>query len=404
MPPPVTDLFGGSQRVISDVAACSLPLCLGPASATADDSRYLKRLKATVLSSFPAFVSVQHGQQLQQPSCAQQAACSDRQQYAPARRTPARDQTKPPKIRRVACIEEERPGRGYDPEFLAHCYADEAKGAPDCGYLGSVQREVDAHKRLVLVDWLVEVVDEFKLAQGTLFLAVNLVDRYLSRRPVPRAALQLLGVTALWLASKFEEVYPPTLSDFVDVTQHSCTAAQLVEMEAHLLCELGFTLMVPTAVTFLALFLPAAAANAADADAYLSAAIDGDGCDTAACLGEFPRRVAHLAEYLAELSLLTPECLRFPPSLVAAAALNLACSLLDAAPGARARLAPAAEAAAAQAGPGGEERLRACVAELRRMYAYAARAPRPPAVKTKYCSSKRSCVAAMPPPRWALDA
>jgi hypothetical protein len=67
-----------------------------------------------------------------------------------------------------------------------------------------VQREVDAHKRLVLVDWLVEVVDEFKLAQGTLFLAVNLVDRYLSRRPVPRAALQLLGVTALWLASKFE--------------------------------------------------------------------------------------------------------------------------------------------------------------------------------------------------------
>jgi hypothetical protein len=53
MPPPVADLFGGSQRVISDVAACSLPLCLGPASATADDSRYLKRLKATVLSSFP---------------------------------------------------------------------------------------------------------------------------------------------------------------------------------------------------------------------------------------------------------------------------------------------------------------------------------------------------------------
>lgn len=347
------------------------------------------------------------------------------------------------------------------------------KGAADWCYLTTVQRDgVDAHKRLVLIDWLVEVVDEFKLSQTTLFLAVNLVDRYLSRRPVPRSALQLLGVTALWLASKFEEVYPPTLGDFVDVTQHSCSSAQLIDMEAHLLRELGFTLMVPTAMTFLELYLPAAAANAADADAYLSAAIDGDGCDSdtsaetsssgasylsrsssssangrmpcadvpsgpraaprypypiggpcasmvqsavggcvvgapvtaAGSLAEFPRRVAHLAEYLAELSLLSPECLRYLPSLVAAAALNLACSLLDAPPGTRVRLAPAAEAAAAHVGPGGQEMLRACMGELRRMFVYAAHAPRPPAVKAKYCSPKRHCVATMPVPRWVLEA
>lgn len=353
-------------------------------------------------------------------------------------------------------------------------------------YLTTVQREITSHKRLILIDWLVEVCDEFKLSQATLFLTVNIVDRYLSRQSVPRATLQLLGVTALWIASKFEEVYPPTLADFVDVTSHTYTAKQLKSMEAEVLKELQFTLMVPTAVTFLTLFLPAAAANAADADAHLAAAIDGDGCESddsseasssdiscyrkgggsgggkrlsvmdaptgpraapcypypigspceafsapaaaakrgvaaaaageqaaahataapvvpAGSLGDFPRRLAHLAEYLVELALLCPECLRFPPSLTAAAALNLACSILEAPPGTRARLAPAAEGCAAHAGPHGEERLRTCIAELRRMYLYAARAPQPPSVKYKYCSPKRSSVASAPVPRWLTE-
>jgi hypothetical protein len=82
----------------------------------------------------------------------------------------------------------------------------QSKGAADPCYLATTQTEVDAHRRLVLVDWLVEVVDEFKLSQGTLFLAVNYIDRYLSRARVARGGMQLLGVSALWLACKFEEV------------------------------------------------------------------------------------------------------------------------------------------------------------------------------------------------------
>ncbi|KAI8469960.1 MAG: hypothetical protein J3K34DRAFT_521756 [Monoraphidium minutum] len=459
MAPVAEGIMMAGQAFASDAcAALASGLLIPPAhpGGGVDDARYLKRLKANVLASL-AFVPLQLPQPALPPAAAPAGGCGERQQFA-ARRISGRDPaSKPQKIRRVSYLEEERLGAGYDPEYLEHCYAEESKGAADWRYLTSVQREVDAHKRLVLVDWLVEVVDEFKLGQGTLFLAVNLVDRFLSRVAVARGALQLLGVTALWLASKFEEVYPPTLSDFVDVTQHSCSARQLIDMEAALLREVGFTLMVPTPVTFLTLFLPAAAANAADADAFLSAAIDGDGCDSddsagaagaaagrmppadaptgpraaprypypaggpcpsaggaggcgapppaglpaAAALGDFPRRVGHLAEYLLELSLLTPEALRFPPSLAAAAALHLACSLLGAPPGARARLAPAADAAAARAG---EERLRACVGELRRMYAYAARAPRPPAVKSKYSTPARASVAAAPPPRWALEA
>jgi hypothetical protein len=377
------------------------------------------------------------------------------------------------------------------------------KGAADWRYLDLVQPDLDAHARLILVDWLVDVCEEFNLGQGTLFLTVNLVDRYLSRAATFRQELQLLGVAALWLASKFAEAYPPVLADFLDTARHAYSAPQVVAMERLLLGELGFTLMVPTAHTFLGLFMPAAAANAADADAFCSAAIDGGGGSTAwdsdisgnkyssgssnfavspvfdssssgssscngsgsstgsgssgassarfhasdeylpaadaptgpraaprypyatgspcpvpagrslhaapapavaaAALGEYPRRVAHLAEYLAELSLLTPECIQFPPSLVAAAALNLACSLLDAPPGTRARLAPAAEAAAAREGAGGEERLRACVGELQRMFRYASRAPLPPSVKAKYCSARRGRVATVPLPAWAAD-
>jgi hypothetical protein len=63
----------------------------------------------------------------------------------------------------------------------------------------------------MLVDWLVEVVDEFQLSQETLFLAVALLDRFLSLKPVLCCQLQLLGVTCLWVAAKFEEVLPPCL-------------------------------------------------------------------------------------------------------------------------------------------------------------------------------------------------
>jgi cyclin A len=63
----------------------------------------------------------------------------------------------------------------------------------------------------MLVDWLVEVVDEFQLGQETLFLAVTLLDRFMSVKPVLCCQLQLLGITCLWVAAKYEEVLPPSL-------------------------------------------------------------------------------------------------------------------------------------------------------------------------------------------------
>lgn len=53
---------------------------------------------------------------------------------------------------------------------------------------------------------------EFKLVSDTLFLGVSCIDRFLSVHPIPRQQLQLVGVTCMLLASKYEEIYAPTVS------------------------------------------------------------------------------------------------------------------------------------------------------------------------------------------------
>ena len=72
--------------------------------------------------------------------------------------------------------------------------------------------------RGILVDWLIEVHNKFKLHAQTLWLCVNILDRYLEKVDVQRTKLQLVGVTALLIAAKFEEIYPPEIKDCVYIT------------------------------------------------------------------------------------------------------------------------------------------------------------------------------------------
>ena len=77
------------------------------------------------------------------------------------------------------------------------------------------QPHINDRMRSILVDWLVEVHLKFKLVPETLYLTINLIDRYLAEKEVSRPRLQLVGVTALLIASKYEEIYPPELRDLV---------------------------------------------------------------------------------------------------------------------------------------------------------------------------------------------
>jgi cyclin B len=63
--------------------------------------------------------------------------------------------------------------------------------------------------RTILIDWLVQVHLKFKLLSETLFMTVSLIDRFLDKERVTRDQLQLVGVAALFIASKYEEIYPP---------------------------------------------------------------------------------------------------------------------------------------------------------------------------------------------------
>ena len=85
------------------------------------------------------------------------------------------------------------------------------------------QPHINQKMRSILVDWLIEVHLKFKLVPETLYLTVNLIDRYLERAEVSRAKLQLVGVSCLLVASKYEEIYPPELRDLVYICDRAYT-------------------------------------------------------------------------------------------------------------------------------------------------------------------------------------
>jgi cyclin B len=105
--------------------------------------------------------------------------------------------------------------------------------------------------RAVLVDWMVSAHARFNLLPETLYIAVGLVDRYLSRKTVIRQQLQLVGVSAMLIAAKYEEIYPPEVKDFVYVTDRAYTKDQILKMEADILTTLDFAVTWPTAWRFL---------------------------------------------------------------------------------------------------------------------------------------------------------
>lgn len=95
--------------------------------------------------------------------------------------------------------------------------AEEMRNLASAGYMGS-QPDINEKMRAILIDWLVEVHLKFKLVPETLYLTVNLIDRYLEKASVMREKLQLVGVTAMLIASKYEEIYAPEVQDFVYIT------------------------------------------------------------------------------------------------------------------------------------------------------------------------------------------
>lgn len=125
---------------------------------------------------------------------------------------------------------------------------------PMAGYMKRVQFDINEKMRAILLDWLVEVHLKFKLLPETFFLTINLIDRYLNKKAIHRTKLQLVGVTSMLIACKYEEIYAPEVKDFVFITDKAYTHKEVLDMELEILSTLQFDVTLPSPLRFLEMY------------------------------------------------------------------------------------------------------------------------------------------------------
>lgn len=172
---------------------------------------------------------------------------------------------------------------------------------PNPDYMES-QKDIQWKMRGILVDWLIEVHTRFRLLPETLFLAVNIIDRFLSNKVVMLDKLQLVGVAAMFVAAKYEEVFSPHVQYFRHVADDGFTEDEILKAERYILATLDYNLSYPNPMNFLR--------RISKADQY-----------------DFQTRT--FAKYLMEISLLDHRFIEYKPSHVAAAAMYLSRMMLD---------------------------------------------------------------------------
>jgi hypothetical protein len=167
------------------------------------------------------------------------------------------------------------------------------------------QPDLEWKMRGILVDWLIEVHTRFRLLPETLFLAVNIIDRFLSAEVVALDRLQLVGVTAMFIASKYEEVLSPHVANFSHVADETFSDKEILDAERHVLATLQYNMSFPNPMNFLR--------RISKADNY-----------------DIQTRT--LGKYLMEISLLDHRFMGYPQSHISAAAMYLARLILERGP------------------------------------------------------------------------
>ncbi|CDO72328.1 hypothetical protein BN946_scf184977.g25 [Trametes cinnabarina] len=162
------------------------------------------------------------------------------------------------------------------------------------------QPEIRWHMRPCLVDFLVELHFLFRLRPETLYLTLNIIDRYVSKRVVYVKHYQLVGCAALWIAAKFEDAKErvPTVQDLAQMCQETYDESAFIQMEGHVLSTIQWSLGHPTAESWLRIL----------------------------CCGPVieEQKVQHVARFLMEITLFYREFCQYPSSAIALGALTLA--------------------------------------------------------------------------------
>lgn len=251
----------------------------------------------------------------------------------------------------------------FAPDIYKHLHTTQRKYVPPADYLRS-QLDITSTMTGILLDWLVEVAEEYHLTNETLHLSKHYIERYLAVQKVSRQRLQLVGVCGMLIASKFEEVFPPGVEDFVYISDNTFTAQQVIEMESAMLNTLGFDLTNPTAHDFLVRYTRVCASDAI---------------------------VELLAKYLCELTLMEYGMSSCLPSHIALSALVLANSAQRTVPALPAQLRGTYFVEAERAS------LESCLSAMHKLWLGAARS-KLQAVRLKYERTRFHKVACINPP------
>ena len=112
------------------------------------------------------------------------------------------------------------------------------------------QTDINSKMRAILIDWLIDVHLKFNFRQETLYITINIIDRYLSVKRIERCNFQLLGVTALFIACKQNEISFRKLNEYVYITDNAYSEEDIKKMENKVLDTLNFDLLFPSSLTF----------------------------------------------------------------------------------------------------------------------------------------------------------
>jgi len=114
---------------------------------------------------------------------------------------------------------------------------------PNPNALAHSHPELNPFMRVILIEWLSEVSEELNLPRETFMLAINCIDWFLSVGPVvPKSLFQLVGITALWIATKNEELNirkRPQLESITEFTDNIYTLQDVHKMEDVMLHSIG---------------------------------------------------------------------------------------------------------------------------------------------------------------------
>lgn len=143
----------------------------------------------------------------------------------------------------------------YYNDIFTYFYKREVELSPKINYTLSKSKAgvhyIRPSVRAILIDWLVEVHEKFQCFPETLYLAINIMDRFLSENKVNTDRLQLLAVTALFIATKFEEIHLPKLAEYAYITDGAATKEDIKTAELYMLTRLDFEIAWPNPMNFL---------------------------------------------------------------------------------------------------------------------------------------------------------